>query len=162
MSPRTPQTLLSIVLLIALVIPPAAAGAAPAEWIDPADARRQVDPTRPGYLFRAVVEIRSDTDLARLRKTGVQELRIVTAGDSRTISLLVDGEQLATLARLGFRPVAADELRLLVSAQGPERRWFADSLEPFWEALSQGPSRDTLRSLVRELRQAFDRALSQG
>jgi hypothetical protein len=36
----------------------------------------------------------------------------------------------------------------------------ADFLEPFWEDVSDGPSREDLRSLIKDLRDKFDRAIS--
>ena len=69
-------------------------------------------------------------NLARLEKTGVQVLGTFDADGVQTARVLVDGEQLADLARLGFRPQAADELRLLVDAQGPEKHWLAEGLQP--------------------------------
>jgi hypothetical protein len=34
----------------------------------------------------------------------------------------------------------------------------SDFLEPFWEAIPDGPSRESLRSLIRDLRDKFSRA----
>ncbi len=68
--------------------------------------------------------------LARLEKTGVLVLDTSGSGGAQTAVVLADGDQLADLARLGFRPHAADELGLLVSVQGAEKRWLVESLQP--------------------------------
>ena len=124
------HTLISVFVLLALLIQPLGASAAirtPAEPVAPA---HPFDPEHPGYLFRASVTLEGSRNLARLEKTGVQVLDTFDADGVQTALVLVDGEQLADLARLGFRPQAADELRLLVNAQGPEKQWLAEGLQP--------------------------------
>ena len=130
MSARRLHTLISVIVLLALLIQPLGASAAirtPAEPVAPA---HPFDPEHPGYLFRASVTLEGSRNLARLEKTGVQVLDTFDADGVQTARVLVDGEQLADLARLGFRPQSTDELRLLVNAQGPEKRWLAEGLQP--------------------------------
>jgi hypothetical protein len=71
------------------------------------------------------VTLTGSRSLARLEKAGVLMLRAPDAVQAALV--LADGEQLADLARLGFRPRAVDELRLLVASQGEEKQWLAES-----------------------------------
>ena len=48
----------------------------------------------------------------------------------RSALVLVDAEQLETLARLGFRPEASDELGSLLGSQGPEKAWLVAAMQP--------------------------------
>ncbi len=131
MSIRRTNTFISIVVLLALLIQPLASVAAAPQ---PQAARPPAaDPADPGFLFRASVKLAGSRNLARLEKLGVVVLASgqgsVDSGQS-SITVLADADQLEALARLGFQPRAADELRLLVSAQGPEKAWLANSLQP--------------------------------
>ena len=124
------HTLISVVVLLTLLIQPLGMGAAspaPAEPVAPAHLS---DPKHPGYLFRASLTLAGSRNLARLEKTGVQVLETFDADGEQTALVLVDGEQLADLARLGFRPQAADELRLTGERAGAGEGWLAESLQP--------------------------------
>ncbi len=127
---RRANTLVSVIVLLALLIQPLAVGSAAPAPDEPITPALTLDPPRPGYLFRASVTLAGSHSLARLEKTGVLVLRTLQADGAQDALVLADGEQLSDLARLGFRPQGADELRLLVNRQGPEKRWLARSLEP--------------------------------
>lgn len=92
-------------ILIAALTPPPAATAQ--------DTRDQ-PLLKPGLLFRTTVTISTAADHTRIAKLS---LAILDA-DVTTADLLVDGKQLAALARLRFQPRATERLDRLASAQG--------------------------------------------
>lgn len=133
MTSSTAHRIVSLLVLFAMLVQPLSAIAAipVAEATDPTIlAARPIDPQTPGFLFRATVTLGGSRTLARLEKTGVLVLDTSGSGGAQTAVVLADGDQLADLARLGFRPQAADELGLLVSSQGVEKRWLVESLRP--------------------------------
>ncbi len=132
MSFRRANTVVSLVVLLTLLIQPLAVGAAaptPQSGSSLAPTPATAQPGQ-GFLFRASVTLAGSRNLARLEKVGVLVLGTSDDNGKLTALVLADGEQLADLARLGFRPQVADELRLLVSAQGPEKAWLMESLQP--------------------------------
>lgn len=134
MSSCSANRLLSLLVLLALVLQPVSSALAQAPTVADApvavDASAPAGPQGPGFLFRALIELDGSRTLARLEKTGVLVLRSFTEGEQQKALVLADAEQLAELARLGFRPQAADELRGLLRAQGKEKRWLTESLAP--------------------------------
>lgn len=128
MSLRRTNLLLSVCVLLSLVLQPLSAVAAVAPDAEPLSTAASDAPLRPGFLFRATVSLDSVRTLARLQATGALVLHAL--GSEQTALVLVDGDQLSDLARLGYRPRGADELRSLLGAQGPARRWLAEGLEP--------------------------------
>ena len=70
--------------------------------------------------------MRSGADRSRLEKLGVVVLEYDTAHGI----VLVDADQLADLARLGFQPRQTDDLELLLAAQGAGANWLASGLAP--------------------------------
>ena len=133
MTSSSAHRIVSLLVLLTLLIQPLSVTAAytAAEAAGPTvQTAHQVDPQKPGFLFRATVTLAGSRDLARLEKTGVLVLRTIEGDGAQSALILADGEQLADLARLGFKPRAADELRLLLNAQGREKRWRAESLAP--------------------------------
>ncbi len=128
MSSRRANLLLSVIVLLSLVIQPLGAVAAVPAVAAPGNAADPGAHPDPGFLFRATVTLDSVRNLARLEKTGVLVLRALDGEQAALV--LADGDQLTELARLGFKPRGADELRLLLSTQGPERHWLAESLAP--------------------------------
>ena len=154
MSARRLHTLISVIVLLALLIQPLGVSAAirtPAEPVAPA---HPFDPEHPGYLFRASVILEGSRNLARLEKTGVQVLDTFDADGVQTARVLVDGEQLADLARLGFRPQSTDELHLLVNAQGPEKRWLAEGLQPLLAQADAVVEQQAMAGVARRGRRA--------
>lgn len=137
MSSHLAHRLFCILALLALVFQPLSAVAVAAPSRDAPDpfaaGIHPVDPQHPGFLFRALIPVKTDRDLTRMVAAGALLLRTVGEGDARTALVLADGDQLADLVRLGFRPQAADELRLLVTAQGPDKAWLVRSLAPALE-----------------------------
>ena len=130
MSRHRTHLLLSVCVLLSLVLQPLSSiAAAPPSSRPVRSADSDVD-LRPGFLFRALVTLAGSRNLARLEKTGVTVLRALEGDGAQTALVLADGEQLADLARLGFKPRAADELRLLITSQGKEKQWLAESLAP--------------------------------
>ena len=83
-------------------------------------------------LFRATVKLSNPTDRARLDKLGIK----VLSETSTTTLVLVDDDQLATLARLRFEPDASNSLDTLISAQKDSSQWLAASLQPLMQQVS--------------------------
>lgn len=83
-------------------------------------------------LFRATVKLSKPTDRARLDKLGIKVLNET----STTALVLVDDDQLATLARLRFEPDATNSLDTLISAQKDSSQWLATSLQPLMQQVS--------------------------
>ena len=130
MTSRTAQTILTVCMLCSLMIQPSAAGAAAPQSGAVTALLATPDQPGQGFLFHASVTLAGSRNLARLEKTGVTVLRALEGDGAQAALVLADGEQLADLARLGFRPQAANELRLLIDAQGPEKAWLVGSLQP--------------------------------
>ncbi len=128
MSQRRIHLLLSLCVMLSLVIQPLGSVAAVTAPVEPLSVAAVDAAARPGFLFRAAVSLDDIHTLARLRATGALVLHTLDA--EQTALVLADGEQLSDLARLGYRPRGADELRGLLDAQGPARRWLAESLQP--------------------------------
>jgi hypothetical protein len=83
-------------------------------------------PTTADVLFRATVTLRQPTDRARLDQLGV----VVLSETVDQAIVLVDADQLETLARLRFEPTASDEVGALVTANASSQPGLAESLQP--------------------------------
>ena len=94
-------------------------------------------PTTAEVLFRTTVTLRQPTDRARLDQLGV----VVLSQTSEVLKtsevyapayavVLVDADQLETLARLRFEPTASDEVGALVTANASIQPGLAESLQP--------------------------------
>lgn len=123
---------LSLAVIVSLCLPAASAAASHSEATDVASLSAQAGAVQPDSgLFRTRVTVDSPTRWGRLEAMDV----VILERSADSALLLVDGEQLETLARLRFEPRANDELGLLVHAQAPERAWLLESLQPL---LDQG------------------------
>lgn len=85
-----------------------------------------IDLPTSNALFRTRVAVKSSTRWRDLESLGVVVLQ---QGDDWAL-LLVDDEQLASLARRNFQPRASDEFSALVAGNAGERAWLAASLQP--------------------------------
>lgn len=120
---------LSLVLVLAFALPTAAAPPA------------QIGPTS-SYLprteiYRAIITVATAAHQARLEGLGVRLLRPSTQQQRiqgeityPTVAMvLATADQLESAARLGLRPAVADELGLLISAQGRDKAWLRATVE---------------------------------
>ncbi len=123
MSSRSAYKLLSLLTLLAISIQPV--GPALAQGTTPPvnAAAAHLPAAASGMLYRTTVHIATQRDLARLEKLGVAVLTRDTAG--KTAVVLVDAEQLETLARLRFEPRASDDADALVAVHAQEKPWLA-------------------------------------
>jgi hypothetical protein len=119
-----------------------------------------IDLPSSNALFRTRVAVSQSSrwaDLDALRVT------LLERGDDWAL-LLVDDEQLATLARRGFQPRASDEFSALVAGNAGERAWLAASLQPMLaqmaalqsdlsaaDASQQAAARAALRDLAQAM-----------
>lgn len=83
-------------------------------------------PTAETGLYRTRVSLADPAARARLDKLGA---RVLDEG-ADWAELLVDGDQLETLARLRFEPRGTDELGPLIAAYAAEKPWLAESVRP--------------------------------
>ncbi len=85
-------------------------------------------------LFRTTVTLSRPTDRARLDKLGIKVLSEGTG----TATVLVDDDQLATLARLRFEPRGSDEFSSLVNGQATSglRRPQVTSFSPLMDTMA--------------------------
>ena len=97
---------LSILFAIALIVPPAAVRAGTDQSMQETYSSRLQKATDPGVsgLYRTTITVRNSIDWRLLDEMGVV---ILERGDDSGV-LLVDDEQLTTLARLQMRPQASD------------------------------------------------------
>ena len=79
-------------------------------------------------LFRTQVLVKTSAQWQRLAEMEV----VVLEQDEDTAIVLVDGEQLETLARLGFQPQHTNDLEPLVFANGEDKVWLVNSLQPLF------------------------------
>ena len=79
-----------------------------------------------GLLFRTRVTLSGSRDMKRLQSLGVTVLGEMGS----KVLLLVDADQLETLARLRFQPEQTNELRTLIAAHAEAKPWLAASLQP--------------------------------
>ena len=106
--------LLSLAVLVSLCLP-ATGGAATHASAEPAGATvsSQVQPAEPDTgLFRTSITVDNPTGWDRLDTLGVV---ILERGEDSAL-VLVDDDQLESLARLRFQPRASDELGMLLLA----------------------------------------------
>ncbi|CAG0975137.1 Protease 1 [Anaerolineae bacterium] len=89
--------------------------------------------TSEGVLFRTTVTLRQPTERASLAKLGI----VVLSETPDQAVVLVDADQLETLARLRFEPAASDEFGALVAANAPQQPWLTESLQPLVEKAQQ-------------------------
>lgn len=92
-------------------------------------------------LFRTEVVIEQAYDLTRLDQLGV---KVLEQGETDAV-VLVTGNQLESLARLGFEPKDTNELGSLVNASPDSSPWLADSLQSSLELAASiaGPELET-------------------
>jgi hypothetical protein len=107
------QRLVVAVLIMGMVVPP---GGSARELAGEAEAL----PTSSG-LYRTQVAVRQPADWARLERLGVT---VLEQGEDWAL-VLVDEDQLETLARLRFEPQSTDELGMLVTAHAQAKPWLA-------------------------------------
>ena len=141
MSSRRANLFLSVLVLLSLIIQPVSAAAAVPMATSRNSTATPAVPSPAGFLYRATVTLDNTHDLARLQAAGVLVLGSHDEATTPTALVLADAEQLAELARLGFRPRGADELRSLVDAQGPARQWLAKGWSRCWRKPTPSPRR---------------------
>ena len=76
-------------------------------------------------LFRTEVDIRQEYDLTRLKEMGL----LILSENEDSAVVLVSSSQLETLARLGFRPRASEDLNILVAANAEADPWLSLGLQ---------------------------------
>jgi len=117
-----------LVSILMVSIPPATPQAAPLVPVD-----TQAMATSDVALYRSTISLQQPTDRTRL-----DELDITILSDNNdTAVVLVDGQQLTTLARLGFRPSGNEELFALVNAQDQSFAWLSGSMRPLLGQVTQ-------------------------
>jgi subtilase family serine protease len=101
-------------------------------------------------LYRTQVAVRQPADWARLERLGVT---VLERGDDWAL-VLVDEDQLETLARLRFEPRSTDELGALVAAHAQAKPWLAAAWAGVQRSMGAGEraSPQLLRSLAPELK----------
>ncbi|NOX61185.1 MAG: hypothetical protein GXP42_04460 [Chloroflexi bacterium] len=155
--------LLNVLLILSLLTPSmVAASSAHSSAVGLSDADAPVQKTSSqspaaanSGLYRTRITVDSPARWARLDAVGV--LILERSDDSALV--LVDGEQLETLARLRFNPRGSDELNALLQAQGPDKGWLRASMQPLVE---QGVSLQAQRQANDELAaQSLDAAQAE-
>jgi len=94
-------------------------------------------PPPPSGLYRTRVAVRQPFDWTRLETWGIV---VLERGDDWAL-VLVDEDQLETLARLRFEPQSTDELGMLVAAHAEAKPWLASSLQPLLDQAAVAHSR---------------------
>ena len=87
-------------------------------------------PSADGGLYRTRVHLPSTVTRDRLDTMGV----VVLADNDPELLVLVDGDQLTDLARLGFEPRMTDDLAVLLAEAAPGKAWLGASLQPLLAA----------------------------
>ena len=118
------RRLIALVLVLALVTPTAYA-ASPSR-LNIASTVNQGDQGKNSGLYRTSITVRTAPDWTRLDQLGV----VVLNRQDGKVTVVVDDEQLRTLARLRFDPRTSAELGELLHAQGPERAWLQTAVQP--------------------------------
>jgi murein DD-endopeptidase MepM/ murein hydrolase activator NlpD len=88
-------------------------------------------------LYRTWVRLTQPMDMERLRQLEV----VVLKEEPERALLLVDEEQLGTLARLRFMPDWTDELASLVMQHAAQKAWLPESLSPLLSQAASVPKR---------------------
>ena len=109
------QRLVAAILIMGMVVPPGGSARELAGEIGTL-------PSSSG-LYRTRVAVRQPADWARLERVGVT---VLEQGEDWAL-VLVDEDQLETLARLRFEPQSTDELGMLVAAHAQAVPWLAAS-----------------------------------
>ena len=136
------QRLVVAVLIMGMVVPPGGSARELAGEIGTL-------PSSSG-LYRTRVAVRQPADWARLERVGVT---VLEQGEDWAL-VLVDEDQLETLARLRFEPQGTDELGMLVTAHAQAKPWLAASWAEVQRSRGAGEtaSPQLLRSLAPELK----------
>ena len=121
---NTIQRLVVAVLIMGMIVPPTGSARELAGEVEAL-------PTSSG-LYRTRVAVRQSADWARLERVGVT---VLEQGEDWAL-VLVDEDQLETLARLRFEPQGTDELGMLVTAHAQAKPWLTAVLA----ALTPSPS----------------------
>lgn len=151
MQTSTFRLILNLLLVLSLILPSAAtattdtgmgAAESPAVFAD-------------SGLYRTRIPVDSPSRWARLAQLNI----VILERNEGSALVLVNGEQLETLARLRFQPQASDELNTLLQAQGEGRQWLRTSMGP---VLEKGMAVQALRVAADELNaQAEDAAAAE-
>ncbi len=140
MQTSTFRLILNLLLVLSLILPSAAtattdtgmgAAESPAVFAD-------------SGLYRTRIPVDSPSRWARLAQLNI----VILERNEGSALVLVNGEQLETLARLRFQPQASDELNTLLQAQGEGRQWLRTSMGP---VLEKGMAVQALRVAADEL-----------
>ncbi|OAI38633.1 hypothetical protein AYO38_09200 [bacterium SCGC AG-212-C10] len=91
-------------------------------------------------LFRVVLQLDRETDVARVQSTGAA---ISEQDDALRLVVIADGDQLEALTRLGFLPVSADALDSLIKGASARLPLADSSLSAAFQALSAAGSPTT-------------------
>ncbi len=151
MTSRSLRIVFNIAIIISMLLPNVTVASAQARAPEPAPSpQARPGPASDSGLYRTRITVDSPARWARLEKL---EVAIMERYDDSAL-VLVDAEQLETLARLRFQPRSSDELSALVVAQGESKAWLAAGLQPL---LRQGAA---LRTQVeaKEKGEAVDSA----
>jgi hypothetical protein len=87
---------------------------------------QSIDSSASTGQLRALLRLPQGNPLPRLSELGVNVLQ----AQEGTALVLATADQLEKLARLGYTPLATDELGALVQAHAAEQPWLAESLAP--------------------------------
>lgn len=123
---RVFSILLNVVLILSLATPTATAFAPRPLALPPLPEASQQPPVPDSGLYRTHITVDSPARWARLEKLDIVILERYDDG----ALVLVDADQLETLARLRFQPRASDALGTLVAAQGADKAWLSAGLQP--------------------------------
>jgi hypothetical protein len=115
---RQCSTILNILVMVTFLFTPGMGRSAASEV-------RQAGLTESGTgLYRTRVTFPNASAPSRLVQLGV----VVLSEEAGGALVLAAGDQLATLARLGFKPQGSNELWMLVTANAQVKPWLADEL----------------------------------
>ncbi|MGA9349578.1 MAG: hypothetical protein WBW48_12365, partial [Anaerolineae bacterium] len=132
------QGLVAAILIMGMVVP---SGGSAREMAGEIEAL----PSSSG-LYRTRVAVRQPADWTRLEHLGVT---VLEQGEDWAL-VLVDEDQLETLARLRFEPQSTDELGMLVTAHAQAKPWLAASLRPLLSQAAAVQKRIEVEEVSRE------------
>ena len=124
---RFSLSFVSLITVLALVLNPLSAVAAPqTRLVAAVPIAASATSVPDSGLIRTTVTLRQSTDRDRLLKLGVT----ILSKSAGRLTLLVDEEQMETLARLRFEPETSDDLGDLLLANASRQSWLGLALAP--------------------------------